>query len=319
MAVRFSDCKKLVECVTIALGACSLVVLVAVITLNSQPVERGMGGFETPGMPVVSEAAFEGIDAAEIIEEPSQDSPALSYSVYRVKPGDMIGIIAENAGVTQDTLISVNNIRSTRLLQIGAYLKIPSIPGVLYTVKKDGETIASIAEKYEVDSDKCATVNHVALFDSLGAGTTVFVPDGEMDSLQRAEINGDLFKKPIHSSWYLTSYFGYRASPFTGQRSYHSGVDMACRTGTPIYAAMPGRVSSTGFNNTYGNYVIITHHSGYQTLYGHMSRITTKNGAVVNFDTKIGEVGSTGMSTGPHLHFTVYKNGRLVNPMALWN
>ncbi len=306
------------ECVTITLGACSLVVLVAVIALQSQPAEGGMGGFETSGIPVGSELVLDSIDGADC-EVAEQEPSALSYSVYRVKSGDMIGIIAENAGVTQDTLISVNNIRSTRLLQIGTYLKVPSIPGVLYTVRKDGETIASIAEKYEVDGDKCASVNQLALFDSLGAGTTVFVPDGAMDSVQRAEINGDLFKKPIHSGWYLTSYFGYRASPFTGQRSYHSGVDMACRQGTPIYAAMPGRVSSTGFNNTYGNYVIITHHSGYQTLYGHMSRITTRAGAVVNFDTKIGEVGSTGLSTGPHLHFTVYKNGRLVNPMALWH
>ena len=306
------------ECVTITLGACSLVVLVAVVTVQSRPAEGGMGGFETSGIPVSAELALDIIDGADSEDSEQEPSP-LSYSVYRVKSGDMIGIIAENAGVTQDTLISVNNIRSTRLLQIGTYLKVPSIPGVLYTVKNDGETISSIAEKYEVDGDKCAAVNQLALFDSLGAGTTVFVPDGEMDSVQRAEINGDLFKKPIHGGWYLTSYFGYRASPFTGQRSYHSGVDMACRQGTPIYAAMPGKVSSTGYNNTYGNYVIITHHSGYLTLYGHMSRITTRAGAVVNFDSKIGEVGSTGLSTGPHLHFTVYKNGRLVNPMALWH
>lgn len=317
MAVQFSDFKKLVECVVIALGACSLVVLVAVVTINAHPVEDGMGGFETPG-PVVTESTLEGIDVAEI-ENPLQEPFELSYTAYRVKAGDMIGIIAENAGVTQDTLISVNNIRSTRLLQIGTYLKIPTIPGILYTVKKDGETIEKIAEKYEVDSEKCATVNHLASLDSLNAGTTIFVPDAELDRLTRAEINGDLFKKPIHARWYLSSYFGYRASPFTGARSYHSGVDMACPQGTYIYAAMPGKVTSTGYNNTYGNYVIITHHSGYQTLYGHMSRITTTKGKVVDTSSKIGEVGSTGLSTGPHLHFTVYKNGRLVNPMALWN
>ncbi|MDE7392593.1 MAG: LysM peptidoglycan-binding domain-containing protein, partial [Treponemataceae bacterium] len=91
-----------------------------------------MGGFETSGIPVSAELALDVIDGTDS-DDFEQEPSALSYSVYRVKSGDMIGIIAENAGVTQDTLISVNNIRSTRLLQIGTYLKVPSIPGVLYT------------------------------------------------------------------------------------------------------------------------------------------------------------------------------------------
>ena len=71
--------------------------------------------------------------------------------------------------------------------------------------------------------------------------------------------------------------------------------------------------------NTYGNYVVIRHHSGYQTLYGHLNTINTKRGRYVYTNTKIGTVGSTGMSTGPHLHFAVYKNGKGVNPQNLWN
>ena len=94
---------------------------------------------------------------------------------------------------------------------------------------------------------------------------------------------------------------------------------MACPKGTPIYPSMDGVVTATGYNSTYGNYVIIQHHSGYKTLYGHMSKILCKKGNFVYTSTKIGLVGSTGMSTGPHLHFTVYKNGKSVNPLPLLN
>lgn len=85
-----------------------------------------------------------------------------------------------------------------------------------------------------------------------------------------------------------------------------------------MYAALGGTVTSAGFNNVYGNYIIITHHSCYKTLYGHLSAILVTRGQYVDTNTRIGRVGSTGMSTGPHLHFTVYKFGKTVNPLGLW-
>ena len=93
---------------------------------------------------------------------------------------------------------------------------------------------------------------------------------------------------------------------------------MACAKGTPIYAALPGVVSVCGDNAIYGKYVIVSHHSGYKTLYGHMNEILVRKGQFVDTNTMVGRVGSTGMSTGPHLHFTVYKNGRSINPANLW-
>ena len=80
---------------------------------------------------------------------------------------------------------------------------------------------------------------------------------------------------------------------------------------------MSGRVTTTGINRVYGNYVIIDHGNGYQTLYAHMSKIIASKGQWVSQGTRIGLVGSTGYSTGPHLHFTVYKNGKLVDPMTV--
>jgi murein DD-endopeptidase MepM/ murein hydrolase activator NlpD len=82
---------------------------------------------------------------------------------------------------------------------------------------------------------------------------------------------------------------------------------------------MDGKVATVGYNGTYGNFIILTHGNGYQTLYAHMSVTSVIQGARVNQGTKIGEVGSTGYSTGPHLHFAIYKNGRAVNPLDFLN
>ena len=324
--IKTLSVKNAVQCLSVTFGVCALVLTGTVVFANHASNDvNGQGGFESPTIPV-TEDVLNGITEGQLSSaDGSQsavkfdDSYNLSYFAYRVRSGDMIGRIAEAFDVTSDTIISVNNIRNSRLLQIGDYLKVPTMPGILYTVKKDGETIETIAEKYKVDALKCSAVNHIALDTSINAGSTLFVPDAELDWVTRQEINGDLFRKPIRARWYRSSRFGWRASPFTGARSYHSGVDMACPMGTNIYAALPGKVTATGYNATYGNYVIIAHHSGYKTLYGHMSAILCHSGQYVTQDTRIGKVGSTGLSTGPHLHFTVFKNNKQVNPENLWN
>lgn len=299
------------------------------LSVNKVEEHHGVGGFETAVLPEFDEnltsllTETDNLDKnTDIIpsEKFTEDSCAITYQTYRVKSGDMIGFIADEFNVTQDTIISVNNIRQSRLIQPGQYLKIPSMPGIIYTVKKSGETPATIAAKYEISPEKCALVNNMDVTTELSAGLSLFIPDAELDWATRQEINGDLFKKPLHGRYWLSSPYGWRDSPFNaGKRTFHGGLDMAISSGTPIYAALDGKVTATGYNATYGNYVIITHHSGYKTLYGHMSSINCKKGNFVYTTTMIGRVGSTGMSTGPHLHFTVYKNGKTVNPSLLIN
>ncbi len=293
---------------------------------------KGKGGLETPGNPELTIEQLSSQNKNQDVDEFATDfgseetllldnaeDKELSYISYRVKKGDMIGYIADEFGVTQDTIISVNNIRASRLIQIGQYLKIPSMPGILYTVRTGQETAQTIAEKYKVDAQKCAFVNNLSQDEKLSAGRTIFVPDAELDWVTRQEINGDLFKRPLHTRYYFSSWYGWRTSPFdSSKRTFHNGIDMACAKGTPIYAALDGVVTTAGWSDVYGNYVIVKHHSGYKTLYGHMSQILAVKGQYVNTNTRLGLVGSTGMSTGPHLHFTVYKNGRTVNPANLW-
>jgi murein DD-endopeptidase MepM/ murein hydrolase activator NlpD len=279
--------------------------------------ENARGGFDVANE--LSSLFEEGLSDET---EPPADAivPEVTYISYRIKKGDMIGIIAEKHGVSQDTLISMNGINNTRTIQIGSYIKIPSLSGIRYTVRQDGETVETIAKKYEVEPQVCSEVNHVSFTEPLKAGAAIFVPGGKLDAMTLAEINGDLFRNPLRGAFrYFTDYYGWRRSPFTGARSYHTGIDMVASRGTPIYAAMEGRVTTAGYNSTYGNYVIVSHHSGYRTLYGHMDSIAKGIvvGKWVTASTKLGTLGNTGLSTGPHLHFTVYKNSATVNPLRL--
>lgn len=310
---------------------------VTVISIRTAKQHSSVGGFEISAIPDFKEDFLDGdnADTEELLEtqalladdgeeavqqDVSEDELSLTYQTYRVKSGDMIGFIADDFNITQDTIISVNNIRQSRLIQPGQYLKIPSMPGIIYTVKKSGETPLSVAEKYDINAEKCAMVNNLSVSSELEAGTSLFVPDAELDWATRQEINGDLFKNPVHVRYWLSSPYGWRDSPFNpGKRTFHGGMDMACSHGIPVYAALDGKVTATGYNATYGNYIIVNHHSGYKTLYAHLSSITCRKGNFVYTNTMIGRVGSTGMSTGPHLHFTVYKNGKTVNPALLLN
>jgi murein DD-endopeptidase MepM/ murein hydrolase activator NlpD len=115
----------------------------------------------------------------------------------------------------------------------------------------------------------------------------------------------------------VTSGFGSRFHPILGYRRMHAGLDLAARYGSPIVAAADGRVTSSGWAGGYGNMVRIAHAGGIQTMYGHMSRIVARAGTMVRQGQVIGYVGSTGLSTGPHLHYEVLKDGRAVNPTSV--
>lgn len=114
---------------------------------------------------------------------------------------------------------------------------------------------------------------------------------------------------------YVSCAYGYRIHPITGNYSFHSGVDLAAATGTPIYASKSGKVSAATYTYVYGNYVTITHADGTSTLYGHMDYSIVGSQQYVEQGQVIGYVGSTGWSTGSHLHFTIYVGGSTVNPM----
>lgn len=240
----------------------------------------------------------------------------VTFQNYKVQSGDTISGITKKFGLSNiSTLIAVNDIGNVRQLCAGQKLKIPSIDGLFYTVQK-GNSLQGLSSKFGVTLEDLLDVNELESSE-LSVGQVLFIPGAKLDSSKLSQAMGELFKNPIGAKYRLTSKFGPRADPITGARSNHTGIDMACAMGTPIVATASGRVTYSGFSPVFGNYVIINHGNGYQSLYGHMSLTIAKKGQWVSQGTRIGLVGSTGYSTGPHLHFTVYKNGKLVDPLSL--
>jgi murein DD-endopeptidase MepM/ murein hydrolase activator NlpD len=138
--------------------------------------------------------------------------------------------------------------------------------------------------------------------------------------LEKAIMEKDLKKHAIPSSWpvrsgYITSKFGYRNHPIYRKSRFHAGVDFAGKRGTPVLATADGVVTFSGWQSGYGRLVEIRHVDGLKTLYGHNQKNLVKEGDMVKKGETIAKLGSTGRSTGPHVHFEVRKNGRAVNPL----
>ena len=131
-------------------------------------------------------------------------------------------------------------------------------------------------------------------------------------------IGADGFCSPVGADWEsrVSSEFGYRRDPFTGETRGHTGMDLAVPTGTPIRAALPGTVTVSQYSSSYGYYVMIDHGNGLSTLYAHNSRLVVQVGDAVEAGDIVSVSGSTGRSTGPHLHFEVRVNGQRTDPHA---
>ncbi len=254
-----------------------------------------------------------------IAESKNLYSQPVSFSNYTVQNGDSIHSISTKFGLRNiSTLIGINEIDNVRLLWAGQKITVPSVDGLLYEVKK-GDSLESIAKHHSVTIEEILDVNELES-SLLHAGETLFVPGAMLDTTTLRQALGELFKHPLSGGWRLSSNYGYRADPFTGVRSFHTGTDFAITKGTPVRSAMSGTVSTVGYSSVYGYYVIVNHGNGYQTLYAHfMEAAPVTKGQSVSQNSVIGYVGSTGYSTGNHLHFSVYKDGKLVNPKTVLN
>ncbi len=248
-------------------------------------------------------------------EVPAEEDPGLFYSVYRVGKGDTISGIANDFDVSLDTVVSFNGIQAAKSLQPDQFLKIPNMTGILYETKK-GDTVAAIAENYKIEANRIIETNHLMseAFDSV---KTIFLPDAKLPVSKLKEISGDMFRWPARGK--VTEWFGWRNDPFTGRKTYHNALDIAAPIGTTLVAANDGVVSDSGYSPIMGKFVAIKHSGGWSTFYGHMSVIAVSPGQSVRAGTRIGNVGNTGYTTGPHVHFSIFKNGRAVNPSSLLN
>ncbi len=173
----------------------------------------------------------------------------------------------------------------------------------------------------EMNSDAAATKRAVLAAEEAEAQLQREIM-ASLSSSDSAVVDSGEFRWPLNSRFNnITSVFGYRTHPVTGVYKLHTGVDIASSgiNGTSIYAAKGGTVIKAGYNRGYGNYIVIDHGGGYATLYGHASSLLVTVGQVVSKGDTIARVGSSGYSTGPHLHFEVIKNGEYTNPLGYFS
>lgn len=230
-----------------------------------------------------------------------------TISIYVVREGDTVSEIAQMFDVSVNTVMWANDITRSTALKVGQQLVILPITGVRHVVKK-GDTLATIAKKYEADADEIAQYNE--LDGALAVGTEITIPNGEMHVAtppRPATVKGSA------GSGASYTYSGYYLRPIAGgtrTQGIHgyNGVDLAAPVGTPILAAASGEVIVSrqgGWNGGYGNYIVIKHDNGTQTLYAHNQSNAVGMGQYVVKGQVIGYVGSTGRSTGAHVHFEI--------------
>ena len=289
------------------LGISAITVIVTFYIYKVGKTENGIGSLD------LTTVKLESGDLEMVQPESGQNDEGLHYFVYQIIEGDTISELSKRFNISADSIISINGIKNAKTLQINQYLRIPSMNGILYHVKKD-DTIEKIAENYKISAERIQETNDLS-DDPLVEGLKLFLPDARLPNYVINEINGDLFRWPVNAT--LSSWYGWRRDPFSGSRIFHDGIDLAAPLGTSVRAAMDGVISQTGYNTISGNFIIIKHASGYASFYGHLNKLEISVGTKVKTGSKIATVGNSGYSTSSHLHFTVFKYGRTINPVPL--
>ncbi len=269
---------------------------------------------------------------------PYINRPRRGVITYTVQAGDTMFGIAQQFNLQPETILWANSDLKDNpdLLSVGMELAVPPVDGVIHTIQK-GDTLASIAAKYKVKAEdiSAAVWNNLVPGQDLVAGQTLFVPGGKRElvvwqlpaptkpaatgssvggwtnagqclNVTAKAVGVGKFIWPTNSHWVSGNPYAW----------WHRGVDLHGDQGDPVYAADTGTVLWAGANSWgYGNMILLDHGNGWQTLYAHLSQVYVRCGQQILQGAVIGAVGTTGHSTGPHLHFETRLNGDLPNPL----
>ena len=261
---------------------------------------------------------------------PAETAPSQRTSItyYTIQMGDTISTIARKFNISINTILWANNLNSSGFIKPGNQLTILPYSGIVYTVKS-GDTLSEIATKFNIDTAKILSCNNLG--NSLKIGQKIIVPGAKQlaeatpittsrpSNYTGISIIKDIIKSPstqkVSGGRMIWPTQGHNITQYYSWR--HTGVDIANHIGTPVYAAESGTVviAATGWNGGYGNTIVIDHGNGIKTRYGHSSRLLVSVGDEVEKGQEIMLMGSTGNSTGPHLHFEVLINGAHTNPL----
>jgi LysM repeat protein len=257
---------------------------------------------------------------------------------YTIVAGDSIPSIAAAFGVSVETILWENNLSNNDVIRPGKVLRIPPVTGVMYTIVR-GDTVKKIADFYKAKPEDIIAFNKLGADGSgLVTGNRIMVPRGKKPApaptTAVAVVPRTTGRPGVKGVSRVALPQGAPGDPFTsgfiwpttakvlvrGLGFGHTGLDVATHDGSafgrPSFAAQSGVVKFAGWNNGgYGNLIIIQHDNGFETYYGHHSQIFVSPGQYVERGQTIGAIGSTGRSTGPHLHFEIRINGKIVNPL----
>jgi len=236
----------------------------------------------------------------------SSDTKRSGLMSYIVKAGDSPAKVALAFNISLDTLLWANNLKNGSLIKPGQELTILPVSGIKHTVKS-GENLSTIAKLYSVSSANIVSFNQLAGDPGLKVGQILIIPGGKVKVSQPAAVATG---KPVNTSADTQDLSGYYIYPTTGwnwgRLHYYNAIDIANSCGTPIYATASGlitKITTSGYNGGYGKHIRIQHSNGTISLYAHLSEVLVIEGQTVGQGVLIGRMGSTGNSTGCHLHF----------------
>ena len=282
---------------------------------------------DSPLNPGGSDTGNGSSDTTDNSGTPAASRTEIAY--YTVGNGDTISSIANKFKISINTILWSNNLTAFSLIRPGDKLTILPVSGTTYTVVS-GDTVGRIALKFGVEENDIFKYNSIKSANGLIIGQTIIIPGGKKINTAAAIAKTTVIKKsnnavavieklinptkaPISNSTLLWPTVGHRITQYYSWR--HTGLDIANHVGTPLYAADDGVVEFSGWSNGYGNNIVINHGGGIKTRYAHASKLFVKVGERVERGDQIAAMGSTGWSTGPHIHFEVMVNGSKLNPL----
>lgn len=241
--------------------------------------------------------------------------PPLQVYSYRTREEQSIFSFSARCNLTYESIATINRYQESKTLPAKTTLLVPNMPGIFipFTPENELEYLLRASTR-----DEQKTTVQVSLNIDGERTSFHFIPGERFTSMELSFFLGILFIYPIQGgNGKISSYFGNRTSPITGKHHFHSGIDIAAPAGTPVLASRGGKVIKIGMDDLFGNYVLISHGVRYQTFYGHLQTVTARLNETVNSGSMIGTLGSTGISTGPHLHFEILKDYAAVDPLPL--
>lgn len=257
--------------------------------------------------------AIEDIDRYYRAEVTDDEPPPLTLFSYTASEGDTVFSIAARFNLPYETIVLLNGIRSPEKIRRGMELLVPNQPGLFIpnVARNDLERLICSWRTDVDDSGRNIVVTAGGMKRAFS-----FLEGERFHPIERSFFLNVLFRFPL-SAGVISSGYGTRENPFTHEKHFHHGVDIAAPSGSEVYAATSGEVIGRGVDPTLGNYIVLLHRGNFTTIYGHLQETFVFAGHKVQSGAIIGTVGSTGLSTGPHLHFEIRNSGESWDPSEM--